>query len=72
MSRLLNFAAATALTVTLGAGAAAAQDFRALAREDLQRAHDELAALRRELATDIRHPWRALGRAFRGSSTGPR
>ena len=32
----------------------------------------EFLELRRELATDLRHPWRALGRAFRGSSTGLR
>ncbi|MGZ9100393.1 MAG: hypothetical protein ACXW3O_11880, partial [Brevundimonas sp.] len=42
MSRLLTFVAAAALTLT--AGAASAQDFRALAQQDLQRAHDELAA----------------------------
>ena len=42
MSRLLTFVAAAALTLT--AGAASAQDFRALAQQDLQKAHDELAA----------------------------
>ncbi len=61
MSRLLNFAAAAALAVTLTAGAATAQDFRALARQDLQKAHDELAA---------NHPAAALSgpasRTFRG------
>ena len=44
MSRLLTFAAAAALTLAASAGSVAAQDFRDLARQDLQRAHDELAA----------------------------
>ena len=44
MSRFLTFAATAALTLAVSAGAVAAQDFRALARQDLQRAHDELAA----------------------------
>jgi len=39
------FIAATAITaLALGAGAADAQDFRALARQDLQAAHDQLRA----------------------------
>ena len=42
MTRLLTAVAAAALV--LGASAASAQDFRALARQDLQRSHDELAA----------------------------
>ena len=42
MSRTLTFVAAAA--ITLAAGAANAQDFRALARQDLQAAHDQLAA----------------------------
>lgn len=44
MSRLLSFAAAAALTLAVGAGPVVAQDFRDLARQDLQKAHDELAA----------------------------
>ncbi len=44
MSRILPVAAVAALTLALGAGSALAQDFRALARQDLQAAHDELAA----------------------------
>ena len=44
MSRFLSVAASAALVVAVSAGAAFAQDFRALARQDLQRAHDELAA----------------------------
>ena len=44
MSRMLTFAAAAALTLAVSAGPVAAQDFRALARQDLQRSHDELAA----------------------------
>ncbi len=54
MSRPLTFVAAAALTVALSAGSAFAQDFRALARQDLQRAHDELAA---------NHPAPAVGGA---------
>ena len=44
MSRYLPVAAAAALAVVLSGAPAFAQDFRALARQDLQRAHDELAA----------------------------
>ena len=44
MSRILPVAAAAALTLALGAGSVSAQDFRALARQDLQAAHDQLAA----------------------------
>lgn len=44
MSRPLTLAAAAALSLAFSAGGAFAQDFRALARQDLQRAHDELAA----------------------------
>lgn len=44
MSRPLTFVAAAALSLALSAGGAFAQDFRALARQDLQRIHDELAA----------------------------
>lgn len=42
MTRLLTAVAAAALV--LGASAASAQDFRELARQDLQSAHDQLAA----------------------------
>ncbi|MDQ8028719.1 MAG: hypothetical protein REJ23_08315 [Brevundimonas sp.] len=44
MTRTLSLAAAAAAALSLVAGAAVAQDFRALARQDLQAAHDELAA----------------------------
>jgi len=44
MSRILPVAATAALTLALSAGAVAAQNFQALARQDLQAAHDELAA----------------------------
>ncbi|MDP1914384.1 hypothetical protein, partial [Brevundimonas sp.] len=44
MSRMLTFAAASAFTLILGASPVVAQDFRALARHDLQKMHDELAA----------------------------
>ncbi|GAA0652059.1 hypothetical protein [Brevundimonas lenta] len=44
MSRFLPIAASAALAVAISAGAVQAQDFRALARQDLQTAHDELAA----------------------------
>jgi hypothetical protein len=44
MSRFLPAAAAAALVLAVSAGSAFAQDFRALARQDLQAAHDELAA----------------------------
>ena len=46
MSRMLTFAAAATAALTLAAGAApvAAQDFETLARQDLQKMHDELAA----------------------------
>lgn len=44
MSRILPVAATAALTLALSTGSVLAQDFRALARQDLQAAHDELAA----------------------------
>ncbi|MDQ1153123.1 hypothetical protein [Brevundimonas sp. SORGH_AS_0993] len=44
MTRTLAAASAAVLSLTLAAGAAAAQDFRALAQQDLQAAHDALAA----------------------------
>lgn len=44
MTRFLTAAASAALVLAVSAGAALAQDFRALARQDLQAAHDELAA----------------------------
>jgi hypothetical protein len=44
MSRILPLAATAAVTLALSAGSVFAQDFRALARQDLQTAHDELAA----------------------------
>ncbi len=44
MNRLLTAAATSALVLAVSAGAAFAQDFRALARQDLQAAHDQLAA----------------------------
>jgi hypothetical protein len=44
MSRILPVAATAALTLALGAGSAFAQDWQALARQDLQAAHDNLAA----------------------------
>ncbi|KQW78701.1 hypothetical protein [Brevundimonas sp. Root1279] len=44
MSRILPVAATAALTLALSAGSVLAQDWRALARQDLQAAHDELAA----------------------------
>ncbi|MBW8305212.1 MAG: hypothetical protein K0M78_15135 [Brevundimonas sp.] len=44
MSRILPVAATAALTLALGIGSASAQDFQTLARQDLQAAHDELAA----------------------------
>ncbi|MFO0412931.1 MAG: hypothetical protein ACK51B_08725, partial [bacterium] len=44
MSRFLSVVATAALVVAVSTGSAFAQDFRALARQDLQRAHDELAA----------------------------
>jgi hypothetical protein len=44
MSRMLSVAASAVLTLAVSAGAVSAQDFRALARQDLQTAHDELAA----------------------------
>jgi hypothetical protein len=44
MSRFLPVAATAALALALAAGSVSAQDFRALARQDLQTAHDELAA----------------------------
>lgn len=43
MTRLLSAVSAAALSLVIGAGSAAAQDFRALARQDLEAAH---AALR--------------------------
>ena len=44
MSRILPVAATAALTLALCAGSVSAQDFRTLARQDLQAAHDKLAA----------------------------
>ena len=44
MSRMLTFAAAAALTLVVGASPVVAQDFRSLARQDMQKMHDELAA----------------------------
>ena len=44
MSRILPVAATAALTLALSAGSVSAQNFQALARQDLQAAHDELAA----------------------------
>ena len=44
MSRPLTFVAAAALSLAVSAGGAFAQDFRALARQDLQKIRDELAA----------------------------
>ncbi|RZJ31812.1 MAG: hypothetical protein EON85_02780 [Brevundimonas sp.] len=44
MTRRFSIAAVAAAALSLTAGAAVAQDFRALARQDLQTAHDELAA----------------------------
>jgi len=44
MSRILPVAATAALTLALSAGSVAAQNFQALARQDLQAAHDALAA----------------------------
>lgn len=44
MSRFLTAAATAALVLAVSAGGALAQDFRALARQDLQKAHDDLAA----------------------------
>lgn len=44
MTRLLTAAATAALVLTASTGAAFAQDFRELARQDLQAAHDQLAA----------------------------
>ena len=44
MTRTLSLAAVAVAALSLTAGAAFAQDFRALARQDLQAAHDQLAA----------------------------
>ena len=44
MSRTLSLAAVAAAALSLVAGGAMAQDFRALARQDLQAAHDALAS----------------------------
>ena len=44
MSRISFHAVAAALTLAVAAAPAAAQDFRTLAQQDLQAAHDELAA----------------------------
>lgn len=44
MTRMLTLTAVAALTLAAGVAPAVAQDFRALARQDLQAAHDELAA----------------------------
>lgn len=44
MNRLIAAASAAVLSLTLASGAASAQDFRALAQQDLQTVHDALAA----------------------------
>lgn len=44
MTRMLTLTAVAALTLAAGVTPVVAQDFRALARQDLQAAHDELAA----------------------------
>ena len=44
MSRILPVAATAALTLAIGAGSVSAQDWQTLARQDLQAAHDKLAA----------------------------
>ena len=44
MNRLITAAATAALALAVSAGAVTAQDFRELARQDLQKIHDELAA----------------------------
>ena len=44
MNRLIAAASAAVVSLTLAAGAASAQDFRALAQQDLQTVHDVLAA----------------------------
>lgn len=44
MNRLLPAAASAAFALAVSAGAVTAQDFRELARQDLQKMHDELAA----------------------------
>jgi len=44
MNRLIAAASAAVMSLTLAAGGAVAQDFRALAQQDLQTAHDALAA----------------------------
>ncbi|MFN3932790.1 MAG: hypothetical protein ACK4JY_13720 [Brevundimonas sp.] len=44
MSRILPVAATAALMLSLSAGSVFAQDFRTLARQDLQAAHDAIAA----------------------------
>ena len=44
MNRMIAATSAAVLSLTLAAGAAVAQDFRALAQQDLQAAHDALAA----------------------------
>jgi len=44
MNRMIAAASAAVLSLTVAAGAAVAQDFRALAQQDLQAAHDALAA----------------------------
>lgn len=44
MNRMIAAASAAVLSLTVAAGAAVAQDFRALAQKDLQAAHDALAA----------------------------
>jgi hypothetical protein len=54
MSRTLTAVAVSALALAVSAGGVLAQDFRALARTDLQAAHDELAA---------NHPAPAVGGA---------
>lgn len=54
MTRTLTAVATAALTLAVSAGSVFAQDFRALAQQDLQAAHDELAA---------EHPAPAVGGA---------
>ena len=44
MNRMIAAASAAVLSLTVAAGSAVAQDFRALAQQDLQAAHDALAA----------------------------
>lgn len=73
MLRLISAASVLALTVT--AGAAAAQDFRSLARQDLQAAHDQLrdnhpAAVIPGQTSDAFRSWLDAGLADALSKTG--